>query len=156
MRKYLLLISVLAFFIGLSTIASAAPTYVGGDKCKMCHMKQYKVWEGAKHSKAFASLKPAEQKDAKCNKCHTTGPDAKLENVQCEACHGPGSDYKKPNIMNKAKYKENKEAQRKLAIEAGLIIPKEEDCKKCHNKESPTFKGFNFKEAWEKIKHPIE
>jgi len=29
----------------------------------------------------------------------------------------------------------------------------EELCKKCHNEESPTFKGFKFDEMWTKIKH---
>jgi len=154
-KRYITLMFILAFAVGFSSIASAEPTYVGVKKCKMCHMKQYKVWKNTKHAKAFSALKPEEQKDPKCNKCHTTGPNAKLENVQCEACHGPGSKYSKFNIMNRSKYKANKEAQRKLAIEAGLILPKEENCRKCHNKESPNYKEFNFKEYWGKIKHPL-
>lgn len=106
-------------------------------------MKQYKVWEATKHAKAFDSLKPEEQKQEKCSKCHTTGPQAQFKGVQCEACHGPGSEYKAIPIMkDKAK-----------AVAAGLVIPNEETCKKCHNSESPTFKGFDFKTAWEKIKH---
>ena len=123
---------------------AAEPSYVGGAKCKMCHMKQFKVWEGTKHAKAFDALKPEEQKDPKCIKCHTTGPEGKIQNIECEACHGAGSEYKAAPIM---KDKEKAKA-------AGLILGDEQTCKKCHNEESPTFKGFNFKEAWEKIKHP--
>ena len=31
----------------------------------------------------------------------------------------------------------------------------ENQCKTCHNDESPTFKEFNFKEMWAKIAHPV-
>jgi len=132
------------FIIGLAFMAySAAPTYIGAEKCKMCHIQDFKVWEASKHAKAFNSLKPEEQKQEKCLKCHGTGPEAKLKGVQCEACHGPGSEYKAIPIMK----------DRTKAVGAGLIIPNEESCKKCHNPESPTFKGFDFKKDWEKIKH---
>ena len=43
---------------------------------------------------------------------------------------------------------------REEAIANGLLIPDESTCVKCHNSEAPTFKGFDFKEKWEKIKHP--
>ncbi len=155
MKRIVGLISVLMFMIGFSSMAYAGAKYVGVKRCRMCHFKQYKVWKNTKHAKAFSALKPDEQKNPKCYKCHTTGPDAKLENVQCEACHGPGSEYSKPSIMNRSKYKANKEAQRKRAIEAGLILPKEDTCKRCHNKESPFYKEFDFQKYWEKIKHPL-
>jgi hypothetical protein len=38
-------------------------------------------------------------------------------------------------------------------MENGLIEPNEEVCKKCHNKKSPTFKGFDFKEWVKKVDH---
>ena len=41
------------------------------------------------------------------------------------------------------------------AIDAGLNIPNEKTCTKCHNPESPNYKPFNFNEFWEKIKHPV-
>ena len=66
--------------------------YVGTKKCSSCHKKdekgaQYKVWEKARHSKAFETLKGEEaikiaaEKGLKndpweapeCLKCHTTG-----------------------------------------------------------------------------------
>ena len=37
------------------------------------------------------------------------------------------------------------------AIAAGLIIPTEKVCVQCHNKKSPTFKGFNFAESSKKV-----
>ena len=66
------------------------------------------------------------------------------EGVSCESCHGAGSAYKTATIMkDKAK-----------AIAAGLIIPDEKLCRKCHNPESPTYKEFNFKTFSAKIAHP--
>ena len=65
------------------------------------------------------------------------------EGVSCESCHGPGSAYKTATNMVKAK-----------AMGLGMIEPKEAVCVKCHNKESPNFKGFNYKEYADKIAHP--
>jgi hypothetical protein len=33
--------------------------YAGTEKCKMCHMKQYKAWQSTKHAGALAALKAA-------------------------------------------------------------------------------------------------
>jgi len=64
--------------------------------------------------------------------------------VQCEACHGPGSDYKAISVMK----------DKAAAVAAGLIIPDEAMCKKCHNAESPTFTAFDYKTMYAKIAHP--
>ena len=69
--------------------AEPAYTYVGSKKCKMCHIKQFKSWEGTEMGRAFDLLKAGEGSDAKtkggldvdkdyttdagCLKCHTTG-----------------------------------------------------------------------------------
>jgi len=134
--------------------------FVGGMKCKACHLAQYKSWEATKHAKAMDSLKDNEKKDAKCLACHATGQGkaaaegAQLEGVQCEACHGPGSDYKSPTIKSKAKWKENAEAQKKLAQDAGMITtPTKGMCEACHNKNSPTFKGFDYDKDLPQVKH---
>jgi hypothetical protein len=83
----------------------------------------------------------------------TVAAGADMNTVGCESCHGPGSLYRKVTIMSKSKYKTDPEGQRKLAIEAGLLIPDEATCTKCHNEKSPTFKGFNHEEYLAKIKH---
>lgn len=151
----------------------AVHKYVGADKCKTCHMaaakgNQYGQWLGSKHANAFTALasdqalafakerglsKPPQQEDA-CLKCHVSGwgkpatafmPTYKKEQgVSCESCHGPGSDYWKMDIMK----------DKTKAVAAGLIIPDEKTCTGCHNSESPTFKGFVFKEMFAKIAHP--
>lgn len=145
MRKYIILIPLLILIFNLLVI-SQEHKYIGDTKCKMCHSKQFKSWETTPHAKAWAALKPEEQKKDECAICHSTGykkSEELLTNVQCEACHGPGSDYKDIKIMK------NKEK----AIAAGLIIPTEETCKTCHNEKSPNYKGFNFDEYSKKGVH---
>jgi RecJ-like exonuclease len=115
--------------------------YVGAAKCKMCHIKEYKSWEATKMAKSFSVLKPEEQKDPKCNVCHTTGKLADgtmLEGVQCESCHGAGADYKAKEVMK----------DMKASMAAGLVMPNEALCLTCHKKEgNPNYKPFNYAEA---------
>jgi hypothetical protein len=91
----------------LIAIAGGTPadaTYIGTDKCKACHLKQYKTWGMEKHAKNFAVLLEPERKDPECLKCHSTGygkptgftsidETPALANTGCEACHGPGSAH---------------------------------------------------------------
>ncbi|MFO7616315.1 MAG: multiheme c-type cytochrome [Bacteroidales bacterium] len=132
--------------------------YIGAGKCKPCHNsaakgEQFKQWASTPHANAMKSLKGDEAKNPKCLKCHSTAASVpqKLwetitveEGVSCETCHGPGSAYKTASIMKDlAKSKAN-----------GLIEPDEKLCKTCHNPESPTFKGFDYKKASVAIAHP--
>ncbi len=122
--------------------------YVGAKNCKPCHKEVHASWLETTHAKAFDVLSDEEKKKEECVVCHTTGTTAKgvlLEGVQCEACHGAGKDYKSPKIMNKKKWKADPETHMKMALDAGLIIPGEADCIKCHTKEgNPNFKPFDF------------
>lgn len=158
----------------LAGISGAAPKYVGSDKCaRMCHKavnkgEQYPIWQKSRHAQAYATLAtPAAletakkagvtgdpQKSEKCLKCHVTGfgaPAASFDStfaikdgVQCEACHGAGSDYGKLKIMK----------DKNASIAAGLVIPSEKVCVKCHNSESPTYKPFVYADMVKKIAHP--
>ena len=143
------------FFI--SFVNGQDAKYVGAVKCKMCHNKaekgeQYNKWLAGPHAKAMAALKGDEAKNPKCLKCHSTAASVDQglvatitveECVSCESCHGAGSAYKTSTIMkDKAK-----------AIAAGLIMPDEKLCRKCHNPESPNYKEFNFKTFSAKIAH---
>jgi hypothetical protein len=113
--------------------------YVGETKCKTCHSVQYKSWLETPHAKAWASLKPEEQKNKECAGCHITGmteADSMLVNVGCESCHGPGSEYKTMKTMKDAK----------LAAAAGLLPITEATCVRCHNKKSPNYKEFKYAE----------
>jgi len=154
LQKLVLLFSIVL----ISSTVSAQFKYIGAAKCKMCHNKpatgkQYDAWASGPHAKAMESLKGDEKNDPKCLKCHSTAGsvDSKLlaglkveEGVSCESCHGPGSAYKSPAVMK------NQQA----SMDKGLILPTEDVCIKCHNKESPHYKGFNYKEYVAKIAHP--
>ncbi len=160
MRKLFLvalLFTALLLAFGVAQSSEKAPAkaektvkheYVGAKKCKTCHKVQYKSWLETKHAKAYDVLSAEEKKKPECTKCHITGTTAKgvlLEGVQCEACHGPGKDYKSPKIMSKKKWKADPDTYLKKAKEAGLIIPTEKDCVRCHTKEgNPHFKPFDF------------
>lgn len=152
-----LLIFGLIFFLG-NSVYSQTHKYIGATKCKMCHNKpekgeQYNKWASSAHAHAMESLKGADATNPKCTKCHSTAASVdaglvatitKAEGVSCESCHGPGSVYKSMSLMkNKTE-----------AMKNGLIIPNEETCRKCHNEESPQFKGFNYEEYFSKIAHP--
>lgn len=165
----------------LATLALSTATgqnkFIGTKMCAPCHRtekqgKQMDVWQKSAHASAYKTLttpraaEVAKQKgltvaateSADCLSCHAPEAGAKnveksfnaQDGVQCESCHGAGSGYKNMNIMkDKAK-----------AVAAGMTEFKttaaiEAQCKTCHNEKSPTFKGFNFDEYWNKIKHPV-
>ncbi|HET6203025.1 MAG TPA: cytochrome c family protein [Planctomycetota bacterium] len=147
--------------------------YIGIDKCKLCHIKKttgeaYNVWRKSKHAKAFETLASDAareigkklgiedpQKSEKCLKCHSTGYGSKpeefaatfkpTEGVGCESCHGPGSDYHKEEVHAKS---------REAGLAAGIRIPDEKTCVRCHNQESPNYKEFKFEEFKKQIAHP--
>lgn len=168
LKKSLLMVTLVLFLGGV--LSAQTFKYIGADKCKMCHNKpatgdQYAKWAASLHSKALKSLSSQASldyakkngiadpsKDAKCLKCHSTfdavaanlrGGILATEGVSCESCHGPGSTYKSPTIMK----------DKALAKKNGLIEPTKEVCLKCHNKENPFFKEFNFDAAYAKIAH---
>lgn len=166
--------SVVIASLAVLALAAALPgqnfTYVGAQKCAMCHKseaqgRQFTIWQSSKHAQSFQALtspkaaenakamnvsKPAE--DPQCLKCHAPlcekAPDLKAEGVTCEVCHGPGSDYRKLNIMK----------DKALAVKNGLILYGSPDaikaqCLKCH--ENAHGIKFDFAASWDKIKHPV-
>jgi hypothetical protein len=148
MKRFFLI--AVCFMVVVSVVYAGDFTYIGAKKCKMCHKgakkgEVWEKWEQSPHAKALETLKAkGEDKNAKCLGCHVTDVKAAAdEGVGCEACHGPGSAYKKMSVMK----------DRQKSIENGMVVPNEETCKRCHNKNSPTFKGFDFNEFFKKIDH---
>jgi nitrate/TMAO reductase-like tetraheme cytochrome c subunit len=84
---------------------SETATYVGIDKCKICHTSQFKDFQERRFDKAWKVLKMrGKEKDPECVKCHVTGygepggfvneeATPHLKYKQCESCHGPGSTH---------------------------------------------------------------
>lgn len=171
MRRTAAAVLAIAALLFASGAVAADHAFVGAEKCKMCHNSaakgaQFDKWMASQHAKAFQTLGTEEakkagaakgvtdpQKDPKCLKCHVTGFDAPAalktekykaeEGVSCEGCHGAGGDYWKITVMK----------DRAAAVAAGLKIPDEKTCTACHNSESPTFKGFDYKAMLAKIAH---
>ena len=176
MRNRIVWASMLALVLAAGAEAQekkAEHKYIGVKKCSMCHKteakgNQFGQWQASKHAKAFATLasdkalaiakekglaKPP-QESPECLKCHVTGHgkaaelfDAafvKADGVQCESCHGPGSDYQNMKVMK----------DRAASVAAGLVIPDEKTCTVCHNAESPSFAGFDYKKQLALIAHP--
>lgn len=143
---------------------------------------QYDVWRLSKHAGAYKTLlsdksiefasknnlvKPSENPE--CLKCHTTGHSLAFlgkidkpgsiieEGVGCESCHGAGSQYSPAEIMK----------DEKLFISSGGIKGDETTCRNCHspkgNKEHKLSgsicpfqeNDFDYRQALEKIKHPL-
>jgi hypothetical protein len=160
----------LALFLLAGLAVAQDLTYVGAQKCAVCHKseaqgRQFPVWESTKHPKTFEALaspkaadaakamgvdKPAD--DPRCLKCHAPladkAPELKAEGVSCEVCHGPGSAYRKLNVM-----KDKAEAQKNGLILYGSPDAIKAQCLKCH--ENPHGIAFDFASAWDKIKHPV-
>ncbi len=134
--KRLTTISVL-IILSAFPCAAADPSYIGAAKCKMCHKVEHASWEARAHSKAFDQLKPEEQGDAECLKCHATGGTAEMPGVQCEACHGPGSDYKSIKVMKDPD----------AALAAGLLKPDAAMCEACHTGAPHEQAAFDYEAA---------
>ncbi len=157
----------------------------GSEECGECHKlkingNQQEVWENSKHSLAYKILLgdiaknfavksniEAPEKNKLCLSCHTTQNylgDFPVqssyrieEGVGCESCHGAGSKYSPSDIMSDdASFRRN-----------GGKKGNEENCSGCHspkgNKEMKISENvcpfqqndFDFKTAFEKIKHPV-
>jgi hypothetical protein len=180
MKGLLSFISVIVFFvtIGGSSLAQdkSSSKYVGVKTCSPCHRTdkqgmQFDIWKKSKHSEAYQVLlteaatevakkngltAPAAE-SPECLSCHTITETKMVEKsfdvkdgVQCESCHGAGSAYKSITIM-KDPVKAVAAGMREFKDDAAI----EKFCITCHNEKSPTYKGFNFKEMWGKIKHPV-
>ncbi|GAX60536.1 5'-nucleotidase/2',3'-cyclic phosphodiesterase and related esterases [Candidatus Scalindua japonica] len=122
-------------------------SFTGNDDCALCHNSIFKHWEETGHASAYETLVNAEHEyDPECVACHviglnyfsgfeTTELTPEMKGVGCESCHGPGSDHKDTQSQD-----------------YGMVSV--ENCEICHNPEhSPK---FEYKEYWQKIKHPRE
>lgn len=145
--------------------------YIGVNKCKMCHMKEYKAWQETKHAKAFESLVKADDKSvaeiaaklgisakgkadsiSECVICHVTG--YKLSGGYVEA--GENLDNLK-NVTcevchgaGSVHFTAKKEDKKKTMS----TKPDEKVCKTCHTeKTSPNFK---FDEYLKKGVHQVK
>lgn len=136
-----------------------AAHYVGVQKCRICHLKEYKSWKETPMSRAFELLRPGVDRAAKesvglkghqdytqdkeCLECHATGGRSDLPGVQCESCHGPGSAYLRAMVKDR-NYNRNE------LLGKGLLKGGQKTCLYCHNSRSAFYKGFDYKKYTER------
>jgi hypothetical protein len=146
------LLALLPCAVLLSTVAQAAPHYVGPQACLECHKAESAVWENTKHAKSFRELHKAPKvkeilsavggdsnprKNTLCVQCHYTleqadesATAAAKSSVSCESCHGAASgwvkvhnDYGGTGVTREAEPAAHKTERIKKSIEAGMRRP---------------------------------
>ena len=115
-----------SFLAAGASPAENGASYVGGERCKLCHRSVFQSWAATPHARTEI---PPDAGD-RCFSCHDTEA-RRLPAVQCEACHGPGSDYSPPEVM----------IDPEKAAMAGLIRPSVVVCERCHENEEPGHRG---------------
>lgn len=142
--------------------------YIGSNKCKKCHLPEYKDWEKTRHGTAIDTLKPGNKAEAKTK--HNLDP-AKdyTKDATCVACHSVGlgkpGGYQIPGDEEAAKkvkhlesvgcemchgpgskyselHEEIMKSKRKYKVEemyaAGMLKSDQAVCLTCHNEKSPS------------------
>jgi hypothetical protein len=121
-----------------------AADFVGPESCKACHPEAYAAWRLSKHARAYDTLSPLQQKDARCLSCHAPNlADQKLPQITCETCHGGGQYYANSYVMKDSE----------LLRLVGLVDPSEKGCRSCHDASSPSLTAFDFVEKLKLIDH---
>lgn len=138
---------------------------------KHSHALELLKTDEAKEVATKAGITVPPDQAPQCLKCHITGYDESKaaapdkikpeDGIQCESCHGPASEHLKDAKIVKM----SPDKLGEVELLAHLVRPTEETCKGCHNDTAPSWKndrftlpsgekvGFDFKQAWEKIKH---
>lgn len=140
---------------------------------------QYPHWKKTAHARAFQTLATPEaraiarerglgdpQKEPACLRCHTTAwgePRERVQRtfrvqwgVQCESCHGPGGFHKEQRMRDPRLRQADASGASTVTVDipAGEIaFPRPETCTACHNEDSPTFRGFDFRRDLPKVAH---
>ncbi|MBU2439247.1 MAG: cytochrome c family protein, partial [Acidobacteria bacterium] len=91
MKKSYVVVLVVLFALLTVNAFSADFTYVGADKCKMCHKseksgQQFTLWESRKHSKSFEALSLDKAVEVAGEAGVKGNPS---ESPQCLKCHAP-------------------------------------------------------------------
>jgi len=134
------------------------------------------------HAHAYESLKQGRKgqeknwisrvNDPECVVCHVTGWDQQtffryesgflspektphLVAQQCENCHGPGSEHVRLEELfktDRTQVTTGELAELRKAMHLSIETAEKHVCSKCHDLDNSPH--FEFKEYWEKIKHP--
>ena len=145
-----LFLGTLTVLLLASALHAGDSQYIGAERCRTCHEKEYRIWSQLKHASAQKILPASKQGELQCLFCHATDARKKLvryrlANIQCEACHGPGRQH--------AKLAQETTSGKKIGL-GGLSEITSNTCTQCHSAtRSPTIKPFNYPQALEAIRH---
>lgn len=127
---------------GDEVIAAAAVTmlpagtdeyeYVGTNKCKKCHIKEYKSWKETRKAKTFDTLKPGEASEAK-QKAKIDPAKDYTKDEGCLACHATG--FGRPGGYFIPDPNDEKAVKKAKKLEAA-------GCESCHGPGSAYIKLF--------------
>lgn len=125
--------------------------YAGAEKCRACHVPEYRKWQQTRHPHAYDDLESVSKNfDPNCVSCHSVGFNRTggflnadltphLSGVQCESCHGPAQAH----VDSEGKTPTGNHQWEKKRI-----------CAQCHTRiHSPS---FNLEKYWPKIAHGQE
>ncbi len=132
------------FTLLVAAAGALAHDFLGAESCQACHPDAYAAWQNSAHARAKQVLSAQQQKDVRCQSCHS--PDEatqKVAQVTCETCHGGGQYYSSTYVMKDAE----------LARLVGLVDPNEKGCRSCHDNASPSLKPFDFAAKLKLIDH---
>ncbi len=125
-------------------------SFIGTDRCVICHRKQAATWSETRHAQAFDHLPGKYRNDASCLKCHLTAFDEPggyaagmskdealpFQSVGCEACHGPGARHE--DAVKRWTLADAADEARLLGeIKAAILkTPLDSQCAVCHHNQS--------------------
>lgn len=132
-------------FVAALAAATAASAWdlLGSESCQTCHPDAWAAWKASAHARAKDVLSAQQQKDARCQSCHSPNEAEKIVGISCETCHGGGQYYSAKFVMKDGE----------LARLVGLIDPSEKACRACHDGSSPSLKPFDFVTKLKAIDH---
>ena len=128
----------------LVAVGAWAHDYLGPESCQACHPAAYAAWQNSAHARARQVLSPQQQKDVRCQSCHSPNEaEQKGQISTVETCHGGGQYYSSTYVMKDAE----------LARLDGLFDPNGKACRSCHDNASPSLKTFDFAAKLKAIDH---
>ncbi len=136
-------------------------------KERTAHARAWRTLAGAKARRIAAALGLEDPQEAPaCLACHTTAagvPKERIQRtfrvqwgVQCESCHGPGGYHKEQRMRDPRLRETEASGASTVTVEIPrdeIAIPSEKTCTACHNADSPTFRGFDFRRDLPRIAH---
>ena len=138
--------------------------YVGNNKCKMCHINEYKSWQTLDHAKAMETLRSGDKAkiDEMAGRLNVKLSGSAAENEACIGCHSVGyqlGGYPAPSDSSKnvslaavgceaCHGPGSKHVSAEKSVKKNFINgkPGEAMCKNCHNATmSPKFDFAAYK-----------